>query len=126
MVCIWSVAQRSLVKAVTRKAAVSAVDFALDGQTVFVGLDSGAVEVLDLRGKLVRTMHSKDAVLDLRILANGMLVTLGWKQIAIVDPVTGKVLCKLPRTQGAQSPKITDLRGDMILTRGPAAILRIA
>ena len=123
--CLWDVAARKLDKAVPYREAIGGVDWALDGASIFVGLEGGKVDVLDRSGKSLRHWRSPDDVADLRVLPNGVVATIGRKLLSLADATTGRVLAKLATTTGAQPPAIADVRGDLILTRGPAALVRV-
>jgi hypothetical protein len=84
------------------------------------------VQVVDLRGRVVRSWSTPDEVLDLRVLASGLLATIGNKELALSDPIDGRVLAKRAQKPALQSPAIADVRGNLILTRGPARLFTVA
>lgn len=125
-VWIWHVASRKAVASVKLPAAVVGLDFAPDG-TLFVGLASRKVLVFDGGGRELRSFRAPEALADLRVLSAEVVALLGPKQLAVCDAVKGRVLAKVAtkKATGRHSPLIADVRGDRLLLRGPAAIVRV-
>jgi WD40 repeat protein len=123
---LWSLPKRTLLKSVSFKGdSVFGADFSEDGASVVVGLDSGKVVVLDLRGKTLRGWKTREQVFDVRVLAGGAVATLGVKALTLWDGATGRSLATLARKSGHGRPKIADVRGDLLLLRGPLALVRV-
>ncbi len=123
---LWNVAKRSRAAAATFKAdGILGVDFLRDGQAIAVGLRSGAVAIVDLRGKTLRRWATKEVVCDVRVVSSDAIATISHKTLRLWDLARGKELAKLVRKSSEREPRITDQRGDLLLTRGPLALVRM-
>jgi len=122
---LWDVAKRKLARAVAYKSPIAGVDWAPDGASLFVALQGGRVEVLDRRGTSLRQWKHPGVLTDLRLLSSSVVAVMTSKHLALADATTGRVLAKLANKKGSYPPAIADVRGNLILTRGPAAIVRV-
>lgn len=124
-VCVWNVAKRSLVGSASFAEPVFSVDFAADG-SIFVGLESGKIGVLDARGGKKRTFAGSGQIIDLRVLDDDRIAVLLSDALALVEPAKGRMLCRVPTGNGAHVSRIADVRGDVVLLSRTAKLFRLA
>ncbi|MFT3776210.1 MAG: WGR domain-containing protein [Minicystis sp.] len=122
---IWNVAERKLETSVTYEKEIGGVSFALDGASLFVGVESGKVDVLDRGGEVLRSFETGDTVQDLRVLSTGKIAIVGRKALAIVEPEKGRELVKLAHKKDGWRAGIADVRGNLIMLRRPARMVRV-
>ncbi|APR77338.1 WD-repeat protein [Minicystis rosea] len=126
-IALWSTATSAQRTTFRAEGPVRAIDFSLDGASLYVCTESGQIEVFDRGGKALRKWKPSPRATSLRTLASGQLATFGEKAFAVCDPTTGKALAKLAITaKGKHRPKIHDAVGAFVSTSGPAMIVRIA
>ncbi|AKU95176.1 hypothetical protein AKJ09_01840 [Labilithrix luteola] len=123
--CLARIADRSLVWSTSFREPIKAVDFAADGRSIFVGLESGKVHVLDVGGKKLRTFRVAEEIIGLRVLDDGLLLVLLWTTLTVCDPMTGKVMAQAPTGKNAHMSRIADVRGDVVVLSRPTAFFRI-
>jgi hypothetical protein len=52
-------------------------------------------------------------------------IALNWDTLSLHEADKGRVLVKLARKKGTQTPRIADMGGNVIPTRGPANLVQV-
>jgi hypothetical protein len=127
MLTVWDPVTRGQIFQKKQDGKITGLDFSMEDETLLVGLASGKVVALGPEGDERRGFKCPGGLCDLKVLGPGLLATIDPKALTVREPLTGKAIAEvaLKKSSSGHEPRVADVRGDLILTRGPASLVRV-